>query len=66
VARSDGEALSRKDRNNWRKRRFGPAAQAIGIERLRPYDLGHSFCSLLIREGWARWKSRRRPGTRRR
>jgi site-specific recombinase XerD len=30
---------------------FGPAATAVGLEKTRPYDLRHSFCSLLIHEG---------------
>jgi integrase len=30
---------------------FGPTAEAAGLEKTRPYDLRHSFCSLLIHEG---------------
>ena len=53
--------LSSPDRNdrpwsdyawrNWRKRVFTPAAQAAGLRNVRPYDLRHSFISLLLAEG---------------
>jgi hypothetical protein len=36
---------------NWRKRAFNPAAAAVCLETSRPYDLRHSFASLLIHEG---------------
>jgi integrase len=36
---------------NWRRRIYTPAASAAGVERPRPYDLRHSFVSLLIAEG---------------
>jgi integrase len=37
---------------NWRRRVFGPAATAAKLDPApRPYDLRHSFVSLLIREG---------------
>ena len=35
----------------WRRRIFGPAARAAGLENARPYDLRHSFVSLLLAEG---------------
>jgi integrase len=35
----------------WRRRIFGSAAKAAGIEGRVPYDLRHSFVSLLIAEG---------------
>ena len=47
----DAGPWSRDDWGNWRNRIFGPAARAAGIEKARPYDLRHSFCSLLIHEG---------------
>jgi integrase len=47
----DGDCWSRDDWANWRTRVFGPAAAATGLEKARPYDLRHSFCSLLIHEG---------------
>ena len=36
---------------NWRRRIYAPAAAAAGIEHPRPYDVRHSFVSLLIAEG---------------
>ena len=47
----DGDPWSKDDWANWRNRVFGPAAAAVGLEKTRPYDLRHSFCSLLIHEG---------------
>ena len=38
------------DWNNWRNRRFFPAAERAGVGRPRPYDLRHSFASLMVRE----------------
>ena len=36
----------------WRRRVFTPAAKAVGLDSaVRPYDLRHSFVSLLIAEG---------------
>jgi integrase len=46
-----GGLWSPHDWKNWVRRRFRPAAAAAGIERARPYDLRHSFCSLLLYEG---------------
>jgi integrase len=40
------------DYRNWRKREFRPALAAAGLEpTIRPYDLRHSFVSLLFAEG---------------
>jgi integrase len=36
---------------NWRNRVFRPASEAAGLSQARPYDLRHSFVSLLIYEG---------------
>jgi len=36
---------------NWRRRVYTPVASAAGVDRPRPYDLRHSFVSLLIAEG---------------
>jgi len=47
----DGAPWSDDDWRNFRKRIFQPAARALGLERTRPYDLRHSFVSLLIAEG---------------
>ena len=38
------------DLHNWRERVFKPAARAAGVEAV-PYDLRHTFVSLLIHEG---------------
>jgi integrase len=39
------------DYRNWRKRQFRLAATAAGVPRARPYDLRHSFASLMLHEG---------------
>ena len=39
------------DWRNWRKRVFRPLAEAVGVPGARPYDLRHSYASLLIHEG---------------
>jgi integrase len=49
--RSDGRPWHDTDWRNWRQRAFATAAEAAGLDRLRPYDLRHSFVSLLIAEG---------------
>jgi integrase len=36
---------------NWRQKIFAPAAASAGLEQIRPYDLRHSFVSLLFAEG---------------
>jgi integrase len=48
---SRGEPWTEDTYRNWRRRIYRPAAQAAGIESARPYDLRHSFASLLIHEG---------------
>jgi integrase len=50
-ARPDGEPWHNDDYRNWRKRGFVPAAKEAGLREPRPYDLRHSFVSLLINEG---------------
>jgi integrase len=37
--------------DNWRKRAFDRACKAIELDGARPYDLRHSFASLLLHEG---------------
>jgi integrase len=39
------------DYRNWRKRHFRPAATDAGVPSARPYDLRHSFASLMLHEG---------------
>ncbi|MGK2937136.1 MAG: tyrosine-type recombinase/integrase [Solirubrobacteraceae bacterium] len=46
-----GAPWSPDEWRNWRNRIYTPAAKAAGIEKPRPYDLRHSFVSLLIAEG---------------
>lgn len=47
----DGHPWTLAAYQNWRRRIYTPAAEAAGVERPRPYDLRHSFVSLLIAEG---------------
>jgi hypothetical protein len=49
--RPDGLPWRDDDYRNWRKRGYNAAAIAAGLESTRPYDLRHSFVSLLIHEG---------------
>jgi integrase len=49
-SRPDGEPWLDTDWRNWRNRVFQPAAKAAGLGAIRPYDLRHSFVSLLIAE----------------
>ena len=46
-----GTVWTDSDWRNWRKRAYKPAAEAVGLSASRPYDLRHSFASLLIYEG---------------
>jgi len=47
----DGELWRDHDWANWRRRVFDPLAATAGVSGMRPYDLRHAFCSLLIGEG---------------
>jgi integrase len=47
----DGRAWTDTAYRNWRRRVFRPAAEDAGVSNLRPYDLRHSFASLLFAEG---------------
>jgi integrase len=47
----DGNAWHDDDWKNWRRRVFDPALDKVGLGHVRPYDLRHSFGSLLIVEG---------------
>lgn len=47
----DGRPWSAASWKNWRRRAFQPAADAARLTDARPYDLRHSFVSLLIAEG---------------
>ena len=48
--RPDGQPWRDTDWRNWRNRVFQPAAKKAGLGQTRPYDLRHSFVSLLIAE----------------
>jgi integrase len=47
----DGGAWSANGFNKWRARGFTDAVEAAGVGHARPYDLRHSFASLLLHEG---------------
>lgn len=50
--RSDGGAWTKEDWNNWRSRTWRTACRRAGLDDIpRPYDLRHSFASLLLAEG---------------
>jgi len=51
IPRFDGQRLTETDWRNWRRRIYRPAARRAGLATSRPYDLRHSFVSLLIWEG---------------
>jgi integrase len=48
---SDGGVMSAKTFNVWRQDVFVPALDDAGLPHARPYDLRHSFASLLLHEG---------------
>ena len=47
----DGGVWTANGFEKWRQRRFGVLLQAAGVASGRPYDLRHSFASLLLHEG---------------
>ena len=47
----DGRPWTQAAYQSWRRRAFHRATQAAGLTRARPYDLRHSFASLLLHEG---------------
>lgn len=49
--RSDGEAWRETDYRNWRRRSYGRAWRAAGLDDSRPYDLRATWVSLMIFEG---------------
>jgi integrase len=53
VPRHDGRGWKLDDYKNWRRRHFDPALDTAGLERTRPYDLRHSFASLMIQGGYS-------------
>ena len=50
-AGGNGTAWTAEGFNKWRQRVFLPAIRAVGLGHARPYDLRHSFASLLLHEG---------------
>jgi integrase len=48
---ADGAQWSANAFEKWRRRVFNPALRKVGIDGARPYDLRHSFASLLLHEG---------------
>jgi integrase len=46
-----GAIWSKAAYQSWRRRAFRRALTAAGVEHARPYDLRHSFASLLLHEG---------------
>jgi integrase len=47
----EGELWTQAAYQSWRRRAFHRATQAAGLTHARPYDLRHSFASLLLHEG---------------
>ncbi len=47
----DGSPWNADRARNWRKRAFAEAGDAAGVPTARPYDLRHSYVSLLIAQG---------------
>jgi len=48
---ASGRPWTKTDWDNWRRRGFDRACMAIALYDARPYDLRHSFASLLLHEG---------------
>ena len=48
---ANGGAWKESAYQSWRRRAFARATAAGGLEHARPYDLRHSFASLLLHEG---------------
>ena len=47
----DGSPWNLDRVNNWRGRTFADAVKAAGLPAMRPYDLRHSYVSLMIDQG---------------
>ena len=47
----DGKPWTLTAYKNWRRRFFDRVVEAVGLKDVQPYDLRHSFVSLLIHEG---------------
>lgn len=51
VPGQDGMPWTAEGFNKWRQRTFATALKSAGVAHARPYDLRHSFASLLLHEG---------------
>ena len=47
----DGRPWTLAAYQSWRRRAFNRAIRSAGLAHARPYDLRHSFASLLLHEG---------------
>jgi integrase len=47
----EGQPWTQAAYQSWRRRAFNRGVQAAGLAHTRPYDLRHSFASLLLHEG---------------
>lgn len=47
----EGQPWTQAAYQSWRRRAFNRATLAAGLAHARPYDLRHSFVSLLLHEG---------------
>jgi integrase len=47
----EGQPWTQAAYQSWRRRAFNRATKAAGLAHARPYDLRHSFASLLLHEG---------------
>jgi integrase len=53
IPRPGGRRWTNTAYRNWRRRRFDPAVAVIECRAIRPYDLRHSFASLMIQAGYS-------------
>lgn len=51
IPAEDGGEWTAEGFNKWRGRVFAPTVRGVGLDHARPYDLRHSFASLLLHEG---------------
>jgi integrase len=49
--KDSGDAWRDHDWKNWSRRVFAPLAKRRAVIKTNPYDLRHTFCSLLLQEG---------------
>lgn len=52
IASHDGMPFNTQALRNWTRLIFAPAAEAVGIEKVRAYDLRHTWCMSQMRCGW--------------